>query len=290
MSSAGAVKLEVRSPAIKREAVETVAKRKAEMQSPSSVANTPVQGGSRRAPRARKAPILSYTRSSSDDDVESVDSDFFFLPDSPTPAAAKGQADRDRSPEGTAVVGAAAEDEGAPPSRATSPTMSSASSLAASTVPPSNADAEVPSKADAKGKGRAVPRTSVVASSSRMQDQPAALNTTLHGDRLNEASASSISRVGVSAAFAGTSAAAASISQVGRNGVPSGSRAPSRGDIFYVSARGAVHYSREQAFRDIDVGPIQPVVGYDAALTYADKLVLAEDRGDGVTTMDFDAA
>ncbi|KAJ7016273.1 hypothetical protein C8F04DRAFT_1202733 [Mycena alexandri] len=278
MPSMRVVKREMLSPAVKREAGETAAKRKAELQSPSSSAITPLQRSSRRAPRARKAPILSYSHSSSDEvEVESVDSDFFFLPDSPTPAVAKGS-------EATAPVETAAKTEGAPASRATSPTMSTVSSLSVSSFPASKASTNGDTNGDAKGKGRAVPRASVAPSFSRTGQRPAVIHPTLRADTRGD-SASSMSRAGASSAIAGTSAVAGSISQAVR---PSASRGPARGDIFYVSARGAVHHSRSQAFRDIGAGPIQPVVGYNAAITYADTLVLQQDSADD-STMDLDA-
>ncbi|KAJ7021769.1 hypothetical protein C8F04DRAFT_1273344 [Mycena alexandri] len=281
--SAGAVKQQALTPAVKQEPAGTATKRKAEPQSPG---NTPVKGGTRRAPHARKAPTLSYAEPS-DDDAGSVDSDFFFLPDSPSPSAGQGkatEATRGPTPERTEVRATA--EANTPTSRATSPTISTVSSLSASSL--------AASKLDAKGKGRAVSRAPAVASSSR--NQPLAnvvggvASTTLGGGvRTNEASASSVLRAGPSATMVGPSTAASSISRVGRDGGPSRARGPSRANIFYVSARGAVHHSREQAFSDISVGPIQPVVGYDAAITYADSLILAQDGATSEERMDLDA-
>ncbi|KAJ7030942.1 hypothetical protein C8F04DRAFT_1186405 [Mycena alexandri] len=293
--SAGMVKQEVLTPAVKREAAGTATKRKAEMQSPATIPKTPAKGGTRRLPHARKAPT--------DDDARSVGSDFFFLPDSPSPAAGKGKA----SPERTGA--AAATVENAPPSRATSPTISTVSSVSASSV--------AASKADTKGKGRAVshaPGEGEPSSSAVMEGTP---NTTLGAgkatdttpargatDRAREAPVSGISRASAAMAappaatssisrappaIAGPSAPASSISRVGRDGGPSCSRGPSHAGIFYVSARGAVHHSRDQAFLDIDVGPIQPVVGYDAAMSYPDKLVLGQNGATSGEEMDLGA-
>ncbi|KAJ7020138.1 hypothetical protein C8F04DRAFT_1275495 [Mycena alexandri] len=300
--SAGMVKQEVLTPAVKREAAGTATKRKAEMQSPATIPKTPAKGGTRRLPHARKAPTLSYT-DSSDDDARSVGSDFFFLPDSPSPAAGKGKA----SPERTGA--AAATVENAPPSRATSPTISTVSSVSASSV--------AASKADTKGKGRAVshaPGEGEPSSSAVMEGTP---NTTLGAgkatdttpargatDRAREAPVSGISRASAAMAappaatssisrappaIAGPSAPASSISRVGRDGGPSCSRGPSHAGIFYVSARSAVHHSRDQAFLDIDVGPIQPVVGYDTAMSYPDKLVLGQNGATSGEEMDLGA-
>ncbi|KAJ7019045.1 hypothetical protein C8F04DRAFT_1276748 [Mycena alexandri] len=262
--SAGAVKQQALTPAVKQEPAGTATKRKAEPQ----------------------RPTLSYAEPS-DDDAGSVDSDFFFLPDSPSPSAGQGkatEATRGPTPERTEVRATA--EANTPTSRATSPTISTVSSLSASSL--------AASKLDAKGKGRAVSRAPAVASSSR--NQPLAnvvggvASTTLGGGvRTNEASASSVLRAGPSATMVGPSTAASSISRVGRDGGPSRARGPSRADIFYVSARGAVHHSREQAFSDISVGPIQPVVGYDAAITYADSLILAQDGATSEERMDLDA-
>ncbi|KAJ7024576.1 hypothetical protein C8F04DRAFT_1192250 [Mycena alexandri] len=310
--SAGAAKQEPLTPTVKQEPAGTAPKRKAEMQSPGTAPSTPVKNASRRAPHVRKAPTLFYT-GSSDDDARSVDSDFFFLPDSPSPSA--GHSEAVEAMRGPSPAAAVADVQAQPPvvadvlaSRATSPTVSTASSLSASSL--------AASKGNAKGKGRAISHVPVEAPSLRTEAPSAvamdgrtneASATRGATARTNEPSASGISRAGPSAVItrepaatssishagpftviAGPSAPASSISRVGRDAGGSRSRGPSRAGIFYVSARGAVHHSRDRAFSDIEAGPIQPVVGYDAAMTYADTLVLG---GNGTTSeegMDLD--
>ncbi|KAJ7019034.1 hypothetical protein C8F04DRAFT_1276732 [Mycena alexandri] len=248
--SAGAVKQQALTPAVKQEPAGTATKRKAEPQSPG---NTPVKGGTRRAPHARKAPTLSYAEPS-DDDAGSVDSDFFFLPDSPSPSAGQGkatEATRGPTPERTEVRATCRGEH-------------------------THQSSDVANNFDCKG--RAVSRAPAVASSSR--NQPLAnvvggvASTTLGGGvRTNEASASSVLRAGPSATMVGSI----------YRGVKHLPCRPRR------CARGAVHHSREQAFSDISVGPIQPVVGYDAAITYADSLILAQDGATSEERMDLDA-
>ncbi|KAJ7022380.1 hypothetical protein C8F04DRAFT_1272724 [Mycena alexandri] len=286
--SAGVVKQEVLTPAVKREAAGTATKRKAEMQSPATIPKTPAKGGTRRLPHARKAPTLSYT-DSSDDDARSQ------------PAKARPRLrGRERRQLRWKTLH--------PVERRRS-TISTVSSVSASSV--------AATKADTKGKGRAVshaPGEGEPSSSAVMEGTP---NTTLGAgkatdttpargatDRAREAPVSGISRASAAMAappaatssisrappaIAGPSAPASSISRVGRDGGPSRSRGPSRAGIFYVSARGAVHHSRDQAFLDIDVGPIQPVVGYDAAMSYADKLVLGQNGATSGEEMDLGA-
>ncbi|KAJ7019040.1 hypothetical protein C8F04DRAFT_1198131 [Mycena alexandri] len=265
--SAGAVKQQALTPAVKQEPAGTATKRKAEPQSPG---NTPVKGGTRRAPHARKAPTLSYAEPS-DDDAGSVDSDFFFLPDSPSPSAGQGkatEATRGPTPERTEVRATA--EANTPTSRATSPTISTVSSLSASSL--------AASKLDAKGKGRAVSRAPAVASSSR--NQPLAnvvggRGKHNFGRRRQDERGLCIQRL-----------ARWPVRHHGWSIYRGVKHLPCRPRR---CARGAVHHSREQAFSDISVGPIQPVVGYDAAITYADSLILAQDGATSEERMDLDA-
>ncbi|KAJ7030685.1 hypothetical protein C8F04DRAFT_1263588 [Mycena alexandri] len=265
-----AVKLEA-SPAVKRESGRMATKRKAELQSP-SVPDTLPRRGRRRPPRARKAPILSYTGSTSADDDGSVDSDFFFLPDSPTPSERKKAAAAATSGGDNNAAATVAEDGGiasasGPPTRATSPTMSSASSLSVSSFPAPNADA--------KGKQRA--QSNMASSASRHERASTAMTdgAAPNEESISRAPLPNVSRAPVPVVPVSRADPSAAVSSISRAAVDQRDReqGPSRGDIFYVSARGAVHHSRTRAFADIQAGPLQPVVGYDAAMTYADNLV-----------------
>ncbi|KAJ7855149.1 hypothetical protein B0H14DRAFT_2579490 [Mycena olivaceomarginata] len=50
-------------------------------------------------------------------------------------------------------------------------------------------------------------------------------------------------------------------------------------DAFYVSATGSIHHSSSQAFADVEAGPVQVVMGWDAAVSYARSCVMSARAG-----------
>ncbi|KAJ7880724.1 hypothetical protein B0H14DRAFT_3434268 [Mycena olivaceomarginata] len=50
-------------------------------------------------------------------------------------------------------------------------------------------------------------------------------------------------------------------------------------DAFYVSAMGSIHHSSLQAFADVEAGPVQVVMGWDAAVSYAHSCVMSARAG-----------
>jgi hypothetical protein len=50
-------------------------------------------------------------------------------------------------------------------------------------------------------------------------------------------------------------------------------------DAFYVSATGSIHHSSTEAFGDVEAGPVQVVMGWNAAVSYARRCVMSARVG-----------
>jgi hypothetical protein len=53
-------------------------------------------------------------------------------------------------------------------------------------------------------------------------------------------------------------------------------------NTFYVSAKGSIHHLSSQAFADVEVGPVQVVMGWNAAVSYAHRCVMSATAGSAI--------
>jgi hypothetical protein len=55
-------------------------------------------------------------------------------------------------------------------------------------------------------------------------------------------------------------------------------------DPFYVSANGSIHHSSADAFGDVEAGPVQVVLGWEAATRYAREMARIADKSERAST------